>query len=978
MIDPWGLVGRWWLTSMLGGAILLGIGWWLMRRIGHPALRSMVGAWSIRATLLVAVLAMVPGWTLMTWQLPRIQREPAPWQATEGWNDATPMGLPLESRDPAARTVQWVEMIPLDGGTPSTDLTAVATTMPATGSSIDPDQSFQATATATASTATRESSAMESEPLLARILKLGLLIYAGVAAIGLARFGIALIGLQRLTWSAKSVPESVSAIWQQIIHRPAGVRILQTTRVETPICYGLFRPVILLPVSLVATADARRLKWVLAHEAGHLRRGDPWTCFWLGAAQPVFGWLPWFWSFRRELRLAQEYLADAAVTSDTVEVDEYAAFLIELSRYGVGRRARRAAPLGATGVKAVPSELSQRVQTILIGDPMKMQSLSRRWKIVAAGGFVGMALVVSGITLRAEEAKKTEETKPAVATTPAKKKEITATVVAPAATIEVTGQPTVVLGKAEIVKAAVDAQKAKIEALKLQAKQLAERAKKENAVLEEAAKTDARLKEAVEELARLRKLEADKVEALSRLNSEKLLLAMPAEGQNAIEVQVLEIDATGNVLKKVGDAKKPAAGKPAQNIQLTLVADGTGLSQEQIDQVRKAMTEAKIPAAIIEKTIQQMKAAGKGNMLYLVNPMAGQAADVEADLKRLQQEMDELRRKLVARGLAMPPMVPAMPAAPLFRALPVVPGAPVPPIAPIPPQPPIPGVGIQPGIMFQGFATTTPTPRLGINYEVPSQTLRDQLDLPENQGIVVQGVLPETAAAKIGLKTSDVLLEIGGKSVMSDAAAFSKMLSELPTDSELKVVLLRKGRKETLSGLKLPKVAKAVLQVPAVGGVEVFGLEGEKAKKVAELWKRGLEFRAEPDTAKNAAEIEKRIRTLEAEVQKQVAKELEEAARLASKAAEDAKKAAMNAKNIEQSSSEASSVSVNDKGFQLEYQRDGQKVRVSGVFSNGKPKPESVELIEGKSTKKLSGLDQLPESLRNRVESLLKGIQRSE
>jgi len=72
--------------------------------------------------------------------------------------------------------------------------------------------------------------------------------------------------------------------------------------------------------------------------------------------------------------------------------------------------------------------------------------------------------------------------------------------------------------------------------------------------------------------------------------------------------------------------------------------------------------------------------------------------------------------------------------------------------------------------------------------------VRAQLDLPEGQGVVVTRVRPDSAAAALGLRKSDILLEIDGRKIASPEAA--KGL--LTRDS--KVALLRKGKRETLGG----------------------------------------------------------------------------------------------------------------------------------------------------------------------------------
>ncbi|WP_020476330.1 PDZ domain-containing protein [Zavarzinella formosa] len=105
--------------------------------------------------------------------------------------------------------------------------------------------------------------------------------------------------------------------------------------------------------------------------------------------------------------------------------------------------------------------------------------------------------------------------------------------------------------------------------------------------------------------------------------------------------------------------------------------------------------------------------------------------------------------------------------------------------------------------------------RFGIRIESPSPVLSAQLDLPNGQGIVCTDVPADSVAGKAGIKPHDILLEVAGKPVPSNGAEFINQLREIKADQAVDIVLLRKGRKETLRGVKLPEaVEPPVLQRP--------------------------------------------------------------------------------------------------------------------------------------------------------------------
>jgi len=88
-------------------------------------------------------------------------------------------------------------------------------------------------------------------------------------------------------------------------------------------------------------------------------------------------------------------------------------------------------------------------------------------------------------------------------------------------------------------------------------------------------------------------------------------------------------------------------------------------------------------------------------------------------------------------------------------------------------------------------------PALGIEWQPLPDVLREHLDLPEG-GIVVEKVLPESLAARLGLRRFDVLLDVAGRKV-ADAADVRAAVEEVKPGDPVAVTILRKGRRETLS-----------------------------------------------------------------------------------------------------------------------------------------------------------------------------------
>jgi beta-lactamase regulating signal transducer with metallopeptidase domain len=106
--------------------------------------------------------------------------------------------------------------------------------------------------------------------------------------------------------------------------------------------------------------------------------------------------------------------------------------------------------------------------------------------------------------------------------------------------------------------------------------------------------------------------------------------------------------------------------------------------------------------------------------------------------------------------------------------------------------------------------------RLGVRVKEPGATLVDQLDLPKGQGVVVESVVPDSAAAKAGLKANDILLELNGKPVSSNVAEVIKAINGLKANTPVDAVVMRKGKKETVKGISLPEARR--VEAPALPG----------------------------------------------------------------------------------------------------------------------------------------------------------------
>jgi hypothetical protein len=95
--------------------------------------------------------------------------------------------------------------------------------------------------------------------------------------------------------------------------------------------------------------------------------------------------------------------------------------------------------------------------------------------------------------------------------------------------------------------------------------------------------------------------------------------------------------------------------------------------------------------------------------------------------------------------------------------------------------------------------------RLGLRVTVPDPTLEEQLDLPKNEGLVIEDVIQGSAAEKAGFKRHDILLDLNGKPVSRNIGELMRTVQGLEPNKGVDAVVIRKGKKETLKGIKVPE-----------------------------------------------------------------------------------------------------------------------------------------------------------------------------
>jgi beta-lactamase regulating signal transducer with metallopeptidase domain len=803
MSQFWHATVVWALHSMLAGGTALLLAWFALRRVNDPVRRQQIAAWSLRAAVLACVLTLLPAWLAIP--VPGWKTAPAAVEEVE----FVPMKLEETMEETAnIEPEEWI-WVPIEDApqqlvelpqpvmeelpaavvvpSPAVDSPIVIAEPERTGLTVKPPQ--------------------VPRDWFAELAPIVLIPYAGFVGYFLVRLLMGHVGLARLRNSATPASNAIQQLATELSPNSRLPRILVSERLASPVCYGVVRPTILLPKALVKSAKQTELRWVLAHELDHLRRGDSRTGVWLGFARAMYFLCPWFWSVQRELNLAQEYLADAAAAG--TQPADYAAFLVELSsRPGVSRSIQAVPSLA--GVRAGQSDLYRRVTMLLQPKSNRKSRWGQFWSAVAIATAVSTPILLSGIRLTADD----EKPKPKKATAEVRKAQ-------PEETPAEEPKP----AEARVVEVRVlDGRKADTSEI-------------EKGILEAAKKGDT---ETVKKLVAKLKAAATADAPAEASRPSVARVTSPAAPPAAPEAPT-----PPNVARVPAAPAAPRAPEaPARNFQFSVrIPEAAEKMEKAIEKLKKAAEELKDQPeakAAIEKTIAEYRkkiaeAKAQGEWKAAEVPAAAASAlsglaqirnDVQRDdlIRKLQENIDQMRAQTKKQldelkddpksMEALKSLVKAqeasiavlrqnlaklqeMPMAKLPAPAQFAPMAPLPPKTGVTP-PPVPTV-------YPVYPTKKPTPvRLGITHEGLPTVLREQLGIGEGEGLIITSIVEGSAAAKAGLKENDILLSLGGKAVNKES--LSKVLADTKGGKAIEAVVMRKGKKETIVGIALPEV----------------------------------------------------------------------------------------------------------------------------------------------------------------------------
>jgi hypothetical protein len=771
---------EWLIRGVAAGAVLLLAGAFALVCVRQPSRRQRLGEFAVLSALVVAVLALFPAWSPLSLGLfaaPSAQAaatapdsspavEPLRYVLIEGREGPQDSAAASEVSSSSARIGWFAAGVAIH---PQTGMPPLAGRIPL---------STQAQASPERTDAAHPPRAAEASGGLAWLGPLG---FAYVLVAGGLLFWCALgyVGLWRLRRSGEPVPPVIAELYAELTRgwiRPPLLRLHR--RVLVPISFGLFRPTILLPEAYSRLAARSALRVVLAHELTHLQRRDAWSRLLLAVSQALFFLAPWFWWLRRQVRLCQEYVADAAAARLSTSVD-YAEYLVSLSS-----RTPRTVPAGirAMGILGSSSDLYRRV-AMLLSAKKPVEGACPRWlSLLAAAGFLGAAVFASGIGLQAQAAEPT----PAAAET----KSVQIVVVAEEQPGEVvrlrlvtdpqTGKITVVEEKTE--KAVAPPVKAEVREGRL--------------IL-----IDPTTGKQIQVITIPKTSAAPPVRGTTDTQGRIILVAPQADGKGEFTYRLVAPQADG----KGGFTYRLVAPQADGQVD-PMIKDLEAMLARVKEMKGLAATEREKLIAQLSASIAQLKQAKlvqSRTTHALIRQATEEQIKLAADLKKVMEQIDKLPNLTPAQREAIKKQLQEamqqLQGPPRFKIEP-----PPMPTPTYPVKPPVPVFPAKPATPLT--YPVSPHGRLGVQVTTPSETLVSQLGLPKGQGLVISEVMADSTAAKAELQKNDILMTLDGKPVGDNPADFSKLMSAMRGGAKVDLGVVRQGKKVTVS-VTLPAAA---------------------------------------------------------------------------------------------------------------------------------------------------------------------------
>jgi beta-lactamase regulating signal transducer with metallopeptidase domain len=176
--------------------------------------------------------------------------------------------------------------------------------------------------------------------------------------------------------------------------RSGRLKVLSTHRIQSPVCLGLWRPVILLPQQIYRRSSDEDLQMILNHELAHIQRGDCWVNFFQRVIESIFFFHPFVWYASFQITQQREQICDNHVIVQGATVMNYSKLLSRIVEQGFEKNTLQAVAL-------FEGRLLSRIRSLL--DPKhRVQVKASRWAAIVGAVVILMLCVFGSVRLEAQ------------------------------------------------------------------------------------------------------------------------------------------------------------------------------------------------------------------------------------------------------------------------------------------------------------------------------------------------------------------------------------------------------------------------------------------------------------------------------------------------------------------------------------------------------------------------------------------------
>ena len=196
----------------------------------------------------------------------------------------------------------------------------------------------------------------------------GMLLWTAGVCVMLGRMFWALAGAARLKRDAVDIEDpAMVELFRQLCQRMGigrSIRFAASQTLAHPGVIGFWRPVLLVPVSILSEISVEDLQAILAHELAHIRRLDYLVNFCQMVIEAVLFFNPAVWWVSRRIRIEREACCDIAGVATTGHRIQYAKVLFDqFTKTAAGQPAMTAAITGFSNDNCDASE--ERIRRII-------------------------------------------------------------------------------------------------------------------------------------------------------------------------------------------------------------------------------------------------------------------------------------------------------------------------------------------------------------------------------------------------------------------------------------------------------------------------------------------------------------------------------------------------------------------------------------------------------------------------------------